>query len=71
LTPEELELLEGMCNCFSACGADFEETVGMVAGARRRTGEDVKGTLRAMASSYAQDGEYQNLRKRLPAEFPF
>ena len=68
---EEQELLEGMCNCFSACGADFDGTVSMVAGARGRAEEDVKETLRAMATSYAQDGEYQGLRSRLPAEFPF
>jgi hypothetical protein len=71
LKPEEQELLEGMCNCFSACGADFEGTVRMVAGARSRTEEDVKETLRAMFRRCAEDGEYHNLRSRLPAEFPF
>ena len=69
--PEEQELLEGMCNCFSACGADFEGTVRMVAGARGRTEDDVKETLMALARSYSGDREYRSLRDRLPAEFPF
>ena len=64
-------MLEGMCNCHSACGGDFESTVKMVAGARGRTERDVKEALAAMAKSYAGDEEYRTLRSRLPSAFPF
>ena len=60
-----------MCNCYSACGDDFEGTVRMVAGARGRTTEDVKETLLRLAKETAGEQEYQTLRSRLPAEFPF
>jgi len=60
-----------MGNCYEACGADFEDTIGMVAGSRRRTPEDVKQTLAAMAEQYGTDPEYQKLRARLPPSFPF
>jgi hypothetical protein len=67
----ERELLTGMGNCYEACGADFEGTVGMVADSRRRTPEDVKQTLAAMAQRYGSEPEYQKLRGRLPPSFPF
>jgi len=69
--PRERELLTGMGNCFEACGADFEGTVGMVADSRRRTRDDVKQTLASMASRYGSDPDYQKLRGRLPPSFPF
>lgn len=68
--PTERELLTGMGNCFEACHADFEGTLGMVAGARRRTPADVLATLERMRRTYAGDPEYQRLRSRLPPEFP-
>jgi hypothetical protein len=67
----ERELLTGMGNCFEACGADFEGTVEMVAHSRKRTPEDVKRTLAAMAQRFGPDPEYQALRRRLPESFPF
>lgn len=66
----ERELLTGMGNCFAACGADFEGTVGMVADARGRTVEDVKGTLARMRTQYGGDPDYRGLRERLPESFP-
>ena len=71
MDPRERELLTGMGNCYEACGADFNGTVGMVADSRRRTPEDVKQTLAAMAQRYAADPEYRRLRERLPSSFPF
>ncbi len=71
VNPLERELLTGMGNCFEACHEDFESTVEMVAGNRHRTTDDVKETLRQMASHFAADPDYQRLRGRLPREFPF
>jgi hypothetical protein len=71
LNPTERELLEGMCNCYSVCQEDFENTVSMVAGARDRTESDVRDTLAKIAAQNAEDEEYQELRSKLPAEFPF
>ncbi|MGC2288716.1 MAG: hypothetical protein WA688_02515 [Thermoplasmata archaeon] len=71
MNPRERELLTGMGNCFEACHADFDGTVGMVADNRHRTPEDVKETLRQLREQFATDSEYQRLRARLPAEFPF
>jgi hypothetical protein len=68
--PRERELLTGMGNCFEACGEDFEGTIEMVAHARHRTTEDVKGTLRGMRERYRDDPEYRTLRDRLPTDFP-
>jgi hypothetical protein len=66
----ERELLTGMGNCFEACGADFEDTVGMVAGSRGREPEEVKATLARMKDTYGRDPDYQTLRRRLPDSFP-
>jgi hypothetical protein len=71
LSPRDKELLEGMGNCYSACGDDFDNTVSMVAGARGRTTEDVKETLQRLAKESAGENEYRTLRSRLPTEFPF
>jgi len=71
MTPIDRELLEGMCNCYSVCGEDFDKTVRMVAGSRRRTPEDVKRTLLRLAKENAADAEFQAFRRRLPADFPF
>jgi len=66
----ERELLTGMGNCYEACGADFEDTVGMVAGSRRREVDEVKATLARMRATYGKDPDYQTLRRRLPESFP-
>jgi len=71
LTPRDRELLEGMCNCYSVCGEDFENTVRMVAGSRGRAPEDVKRNLWRLAKENATEGDYHALRSRLPADFPF
>jgi hypothetical protein len=60
-----------MCNCYSVCGEDFENTVRMVANARRRTPDDVKEALARVARAHGRDSDYRVLRKRLPADFPF
>jgi hypothetical protein len=66
----ERELLTGMGNCFAACGADFEGTVGMVADSRHREVAEVKATLARMRDAYHGDADYQALRRRLPESFP-
>jgi hypothetical protein len=66
----ERELLTGMGNCYAACGADFDGTVGMVADSRGRQVDEVKATLARMRESYGQDADYQALRRRLPDDFP-
>lgn len=71
MDPRDRELLTGMGNCYEACHEDFEGTVDMVAGARRRTSDDVRQTLQSMNGRYASDPEYRALRARLPPEFPF
>jgi hypothetical protein len=71
LTPRDRELLEGMCNCYSVCGEGFEETVKMVASSRGRTTSDVKQNLLALAKVHGQERDYQDLRNKLPADFPF
>lgn len=70
MTPRERELLQGMCKCYSVCGADFEGTVSMVAGARGLDTQEAKKTLRAMKKKYRNDPEYGELRRRLPEDFP-
>ena len=57
MTPRERELLLGMCNCYAACGEDFESTVRMVASARGLTSESVKATLNMMSKQYSDDAE--------------
>ena len=71
MTPRERELLQGMGNCYSACHADFEDTVGMVSSSRDLTPEETKTMLRRMAETYKGDVEYKSLRSRLPQDFPF
>jgi hypothetical protein len=68
-TPRELELLKGMCNCYAYCGANFEETVGMVSGARGLEVEDVKQILKGIKELHGNEREYLELRKRLPKDF--
>lgn len=70
MDPRDRELLTGMGNCYAACHEDFEGTVDMVAGARHRTSDDVRQTLRSMGGRYAADPDYRTLRARLPPEFP-
>ena len=71
VTPRERELLHGMGNCYEACHADFGETLRMVGGNRDLAPGDVLATLREMSKLYATEPEYQKLRRRLPADFPF
>jgi hypothetical protein len=71
VNPRERELLTGMGNCYEACHADFEGTIGMVADNRHRTPEDVKDELRRMAERFGSEVEYQRLRARVPGDFPF
>lgn len=71
MTPEDKELLEGMCNCYSVCGENFENTVRMVAGSRGRTPEDVKETLLRLVKENANENDYRAFRSRLPPGFPF
>ncbi len=59
-----------MGNCYEACHADFEDTVGMVGGARGLTPETVKTMLKEMKEKYGGKGEYKALRSRLPESFP-
>jgi hypothetical protein len=66
----ERELLTGMGNCYEACGADFEGTIGMVASSRRRHPDEVRATLARMKAAYGADSDYQTLRRRLPDSFP-
>jgi hypothetical protein len=66
----ERELLTGMGNCYEACGADFEGTVGMVADSRHREVAEVKATLARMRDAYRNDPDYRALRSRLPDSFP-
>jgi hypothetical protein len=70
MTPQELELLQGMGNCYSVCGADYEGTVRMVGGARGLDPEQVKKILKHIKKSYKDDYDYKRLRKRIPKEFP-
>ena len=71
MNPRERELMTGMGNCYEACGADFEETIGMVANTRKLTPDQVKEMLARIRSQYANDPDYQALRTRLPGSFPF
>ncbi|MDH2900661.1 MAG: hypothetical protein PXY39_06785 [archaeon] len=69
-TPKELELLQGMGNCYAACGADFEDTVSMVGNARRLEPREVKEILKRIKEAHGNEDEYIRLRNRLPKEFP-
>ena len=71
VTPRDRELMEGMGNCYAACGASFPETLRMVAGTRHRDPAEVAEALRRIARESAQDPEYRALRDRVPTEFPF
>jgi len=59
-----------MGNCYSACGADFENTVRMVANARGLTENKVKEILERLKKLYGGEEEYVKLRNRLPKDFP-
>lgn len=69
-TPKETELLQGMGNCYAACGADFEGTVTMVGNARGIEPREVKKILKNIKEAYGNDEGYLRLRRRLPKEFP-
>jgi hypothetical protein len=71
VNPRERELMTGMGNCYEACGANFEETIGMVASARKLTPDYVKAMLADIRSRYGNDPEFRALRNRLPESFPF
>jgi hypothetical protein len=68
--PRDEELLTGMGNCYAACGADFESTVEMVAGARRLNPEEVRRRLERLREEHGHEPEYRTLRARLPDSFP-
>ncbi len=70
MTPRERELLQGMGNCYEACHADFDDTVGMVGSARGLSPEEVKKMLGEMKEKYGEMDDYKVLRSRLPKEFP-
>ncbi|HYK93023.1 MAG TPA: hypothetical protein VEY07_03150 [Thermoplasmata archaeon] len=70
MKPVDRELMEGMGNCYAACGANFDETVRMVSSSRDRTPEDVVQTLRRLRSESGSTEEYLRLRARFPADFP-
>ncbi|MCI4360105.1 MAG: hypothetical protein L3J91_00215 [Thermoplasmata archaeon] len=71
MTPREEEMLTGMGNCYAACHADFDATVGMVAERRGLTPDEVKATLRHLRERFGTDATFVRLRGRLPTEFPF
>jgi hypothetical protein len=71
LTPRELELLQGMRNCYSVCHANYEGTVEMVGGTRGLEPEEVKQMLSHIKENSANEKEYKELRAQLPKEFPF
>ncbi len=70
MTPRERELLQGMGNCYQACHADFDDTVGMVGSARGLSPEEVKKMLGEMKEKHGESDDYMALRARLPKEFP-
>jgi hypothetical protein len=70
MTPKERELLQGMCNCYSVCGEEFERTVEMVSHARGLTANHVKSVLREISAKYSKDPEYTELRKGFPPDSP-
>ncbi|MCI4369570.1 MAG: hypothetical protein L3K09_08440 [Thermoplasmata archaeon] len=70
MTPRDRELITGMGNCYEACHADCSDTLGMVAGARHLTVDEVRERLLWMGRQHASDPEYLRLRARFPAEFP-
>lgn len=71
LTPKELELLQGMRNCYSACHANFEGTVEMVGEARGLEPDEVEQMLIHIKENSSTEKEYKELRAQLPKEFPF
>jgi hypothetical protein len=63
--------MTGMGNCYEACHASFEETLEMVGGNRGLSPAEVRARLDGIRERSVDDAEYQRLRRRLPAEFPF
>lgn len=63
--------MTGMGNCYEACHASFEETLEMVGGNRGLSVGEVRSLLQSIRERSSRDAEYQRLRQRLPAEFPF
>ena len=70
MDPVDVELLEGMGNCYAACHEDFDGTIRMDSSYRKRTPQDVIRSLRRLRHEAGADREYQRLRARFPAEFP-
>lgn len=64
------ELLQGMGNCYRACGEDFENTVRMVSRGRGMTSEQCKARLQRIKEEFGETEEYRQLRARLPEDFP-
>lgn len=63
--------MTGMGNCYEACHASFQETLEMVGGNRGLSPAEVQAVLDSLRARFGADAEYQRLRRRLPAEFPF
>jgi hypothetical protein len=68
---KDKELLQGMRNCYTVCGGNFEETIDMVSSARDREPEEVKVTLLRLSKEYGHTKTYQKLRTQIPEDFPF
>ena len=71
MTPKELDLLQGMRNCYSVCHANFEETIEMVGGGRGVRPEEVKHILTQIKEKHSDEIAYKEIRAQLPKEFPF
>lgn len=67
---QDEELLQGMGNCYAACGANFEETLRMVGSNRGLTPAEVKARLRSLREESGEDPRYRELRARFPSTFP-
>ncbi len=59
-----------MRNCYLVCGANFEDTVEMVARARGLSPDEVKQILARIKEKYSGEREYKEIRSELPEEFP-
>ena len=62
--------MNGMGNCYASCHEDFEHTLEMVSDARGLAVDQVKKMLEEIRGKYGADLDYQNLRGRLPKDFP-
>lgn len=70
MDPTSRELLTGMGNCYEACHADFEGTIGMVGDARDLSRTEVLARLHRIREQFGNEEEFRRLRARFPIEFP-